>query len=352
MRGRCERHQLALGPSGCLICRREQAASPPPRRAASQCRCRQRRLRTRRPRPRRGGALAEAPAAPSAEPARTASATPTLEPPRLNIEISPWALLVPAAALALYLASAVRRGSSWSVRRATTAVLRQRRGAVEPVAELEAPAELTGEAPERPSRVEPRGLRRPRPEPEAARLLRATLGGSGRRERERPGAWANPAGRTRAPTRKRTRARRCHRLLHLLVPGLSRGARLPVGARHSLRRARRGKRLPRQIAAEAAQSARQHSHDRHRGSGAGRLQPHQDRTRHRPCGAPAAGSLGRPRHEAQLPGRARRAQRAPYLLRYSAIASSSSGVSSEGASLGARSSATIWSMLTIDSGVS
>lgn len=34
----------------------------------------------------------------------------TLEPPRLNIQISPWALLVPAAALGIYLASAARSG--------------------------------------------------------------------------------------------------------------------------------------------------------------------------------------------------------------------------------------------------
>src|SRR6185295_8949949 len=29
MRGRCERHQLALGPAGCLLCRRELAAALP-----------------------------------------------------------------------------------------------------------------------------------------------------------------------------------------------------------------------------------------------------------------------------------------------------------------------------------
>jgi glutaredoxin len=84
MRGRCERHQLALGPSGCLICRREQAAG-----AAS-------------------AALPQDVSGASAEPARAASATPSLEPRRLNVQISPWALLVPAAALGIYLASAAR----------------------------------------------------------------------------------------------------------------------------------------------------------------------------------------------------------------------------------------------------
>jgi len=90
--------------------------------------------------------LADALAAPSAEPARTATATPTLGPRRLNIEISPWALLVPAAALGIYLASAVQSGiEAERAARNNDSAAETATGAVEPVAELEAPAEGTGE---------------------------------------------------------------------------------------------------------------------------------------------------------------------------------------------------------------
>jgi glutaredoxin len=146
MRGRCERHQLALGPSGCLICRREQAlsaassaapAAPVSTAAGGDA-----------VGPAEAAPLREAPTGPSAEAARTAPATPTLGPRRLNIEISPWALLVPAAALGIYLASAVQSGIAVErAARANGSTAAATLGAVDPVAERDAPAELTGDSP-------------------------------------------------------------------------------------------------------------------------------------------------------------------------------------------------------------
>jgi glutaredoxin len=102
MRERCERHALALGPSGCLICRREQdavAAAPSEAAVAAT------------PSP------SAAPRLPSAapEPANTqpdsTPAAPTVtdapERPRLSIRIHPAALLlVPLVALGAYWAVA------------------------------------------------------------------------------------------------------------------------------------------------------------------------------------------------------------------------------------------------------
>jgi len=162
MRGRCERHQLALGPSGCLICRREQAASATST-AAHAPAVRVAAVSAAGGEPAGPAGLAPLPdaaAAPSAEPARTAPATPTLGPRRLNIEISPWALLVPAAALGIYLASAVRSGVEEERAAHTNRTTAETAlGAVEPVAEVEGPAERTGD----PRVLEP--LRPPAPAP-------------------------------------------------------------------------------------------------------------------------------------------------------------------------------------------
>jgi len=170
MRGRCERHQLALGPSGCLICRREQALSPASTAAPAAPLSAAAVSSTAGADTAGPGELAPLPdavAAPSAEPARTAPATPTLGPRRLNIEISPWALLVPAAALGLYLATAVQSAAEVErAARATGSSAAAALGAVEPGAELEAPAERTGE----PRGPEPLRVQGPAPaeaEPEA-----------------------------------------------------------------------------------------------------------------------------------------------------------------------------------------
>jgi glutaredoxin 3 len=101
MRARCERHALALGPNGCVICHREQAvaegsapfAAPPSSDTA-----------------RSGAPPAAAPVA-EAEP-DSAPTAPTVttapEPPRLSIRIPPAALALPIAALATYLLLANR----------------------------------------------------------------------------------------------------------------------------------------------------------------------------------------------------------------------------------------------------
>jgi glutaredoxin len=75
-----------------------------------------------------------------------ASATPTLEPSRLNIQISPWALLVPAAALALYLASAVRSGIELERAAHEPGSAAAASAAALPSVELEARPELRDEA--------------------------------------------------------------------------------------------------------------------------------------------------------------------------------------------------------------
>jgi len=82
----------------------------------------------------------------SAEPARTASAIPTLEPPRLSIQISPWMLLVPAAALAIYLASAVRSGIELERAERAQGSAAAAMAAVEPSAELEAASALADDS--------------------------------------------------------------------------------------------------------------------------------------------------------------------------------------------------------------
>src|SRR4051812_48458069 len=84
MRGRCPQHQLAFGPNGCLLCRREQAT-----------------------------AELAAPAAPSTT-SSTASAALSSpqeqEPRRVQIRLPLWVLLLPLTALVCYL---VASDSNW-----------------------------------------------------------------------------------------------------------------------------------------------------------------------------------------------------------------------------------------------
>jgi len=96
MRARCERHALVLGPSGCLVCLREQEAEGAPAAFA----------------PVTPEARALQPAAPpaDAEPdsAPTAPTVTNAPPPLLSIRIPLAALALPVAALATYFLLAYR----------------------------------------------------------------------------------------------------------------------------------------------------------------------------------------------------------------------------------------------------
>ena len=80
MRARCEVHRIAVGPNGCLLCRRgPEVASAPSRRAAPSH-----------------------PAAPA--PATEVEASAPSQPRQLNIHIHPLLFLLPVAALVLHFA--------------------------------------------------------------------------------------------------------------------------------------------------------------------------------------------------------------------------------------------------------
>jgi glutaredoxin len=116
MRARCERHGLALGPSGCLLCRRDQAPPDTDELAAAA-------TPAQASLPAAGAVSLPADAAPTsaasgatvaafaaaptlaADPAPVAPATVTDAPQsrRLRIQIPPLALLLPLAAAVLYL---------------------------------------------------------------------------------------------------------------------------------------------------------------------------------------------------------------------------------------------------------
>lgn len=125
MRARCERHALAIGPSGCLICRREQVGpAPAPAEGAAPADT----AGSAPPAARGPSAAPSAPAlassaptlpdgpAPAAKPAHSDSAptAPTVtdapEVLRVSIRVPPYVLLVSVVALAALLLVAYRPG--------------------------------------------------------------------------------------------------------------------------------------------------------------------------------------------------------------------------------------------------